>query len=209
MDAFDPRSDLRLRSPALSDLNERQLAALVQGFRRSESIRWDRGERLLNEDEIADHWHQFCKRVLGLLVWVHAGGRASVEPQPPAGYYVNIYYTYDRKAKAYELDSFQVIPKADGSLRGVTGLNLNDYVTAWAVWMPERKSPRATPRKRPAPGEPPDLDFYRRLIASRDALLAEGNRAPAKELARRYKTNYSTVKSWLKRGRKYLDEETN
>jgi hypothetical protein len=61
------------------------------------------------------------------------------------------------------------------------------------------------PRRRPKPGAPLDSDFYRRVIASYRELRKEGYKNPAGELARRMNANPSTVKSWLRRGRIYLE----
>jgi hypothetical protein len=46
-----------------------------------------------------------------------------------------------------------------------------------------------------------------RLVESYEALVADRHPAPARELALRLDTNHETVKSWLRRGRKYLKEE--
>jgi len=62
------------------------------------------------------------------------------------------------------------------------------------------------PVARPAPGQPLNPDFYRRLLAAYDKLVAEGKKRPALELAAHMDVNHSTLKSWLSRGRKYLEQ---
>lgn len=62
---------------------------------------------------------------------------------------------------------------------------------------------RVPQRARPAPGQPPDMTFYLRLLDEADELLRRGERAPARILAERYTENASTVRSWLKRARDY------
>ena len=63
------------------------------------------------------------------------------------------------------------------------------------------------PTELPAPGQPPNLATYRRILEGHDALAAEGFRAPLKELATRWEVPYERMKTWYRRARQYLEEE--
>jgi hypothetical protein len=65
------------------------------------------------------------------------------------------------------------------------------------------------PTQRPEPGRPLDPVFYQELLGAFDGLVAEGWRDPAAEFARRMDENPATVRSWLRRGRKYLSSAKN
>ncbi len=58
----------------------------------------------------------------------------------------------------------------------------------------------------PAAGKPPSLAFYRKILAEYDALIADHEKAPVAELARRYGRPPDTVKSWRFRGLKLKRE---
>ncbi|CAN5176399.1 hypothetical protein BH20ACT22_BH20ACT22_23660 [soil metagenome] len=73
--------------------------------------------------------------------------------------------------------------------------------------LPGRKQFLRAPRRRPKAGKPPNLDFYRRVLDQYDALVNEGCKAPAIELARRMGEPHSTVKTYIRRGRGYLKQE--
>jgi hypothetical protein len=88
------------------------------------------------------------------------------------------------------------------------------YVLAWDVYVDLHAD--AAPRAlvefsrmpvQPEPGKRPDLRQYRTLVAAYDALVLQGVRDPARRLADQSGLNYNTVKSRLRRGRKYIKEE--
>lgn len=87
------------------------------------------------------------------------------------------------------------------------------YRTAFLVHMKGLQVPgkfHRVPSARPRPGRPSGgsmdhLEFYQRLIDTFNQLLAEGHPAPAREIAKRMGEPPATVRSWLRRGRVYLD----
>jgi hypothetical protein len=83
------------------------------------------------------------------------------------------------------------------------------YWAALRLALEEAGTPfvRRMPRKRPKPGHPLDLDFYRRVLDARDELERRGHPSPDAELARRMKENPSTVRGWIHRARKHIREE--
>lgn len=70
------------------------------------------------------------------------------------------------------------------------------------------KRRRLLPRSRPLPGEPANISFYAGVVDRYEQLVDEGHAAPVQEIAGSMNTNPSTVKSWLHRGRKYLEKGT-
>jgi hypothetical protein len=119
-----------------------------------------------------------------------------------------------RGRPVYELKSVQIVADqivADGVLSGLSFPDLNAYQTAFDLKMARGPGDsgrfvQRAPRRRPAPGKPLDTDFYRRLLAFYDQLIAEGRKDPAAEIARRMDEKHETVKSWLRRGRIYLGQ---
>jgi hypothetical protein len=57
--------------------------------------------------------------------------------------------------------------------------------------------------------EPLNLEFYKALLEEYDGLVRDAHPTPGRELANRRGINYSTLRSYLKRGREYLDKEGN
>lgn len=60
------------------------------------------------------------------------------------------------------------------------------------------------PPEKPARGQAPPLAFYRRVLARHDELMASGVRNSSAVLAEEMDENEQTVRSWIKRGRRYL-----
>lgn len=84
--------------------------------------------------------------------------------------------------------------------------DLDHYRTALSVRFARGEIPD-TFAPRPEHGRPVRTDFYKQLLAAYDELVAANNRAPAKELARIYDVDHERVKTWLRRGRKYVKGE--
>lgn len=88
-------------------------------------------------------------------------------------------------------------------------LPLDQYVTALNLRYLHGRLPKTylkAPADLPSPGQPPKTETYAKVLEAYEALAAEGNRAPAKELALRWGVEHSTMKTWLRRARKYLPE---
>jgi hypothetical protein len=151
-------------------------------------------------------WRAWLERALSYEVILHVAGRAVVRG-PEDSYRVEIYWLFDRKLKTHRVRSVHVI--ADDFLELGASLPVGDHVAALKLRLRRQPSGASVgvPRSRPAPGEPVDPAFYRRLLNAYDKLVSEGQKSPALELARRMDANHNTVKSWLRRGRAYLEED--
>jgi hypothetical protein len=84
--------------------------------------------------------------------------------------------------------------------------DLDLYRTALSMRFAGGEMPKSF-APRPHRGQPIQTDFYKQLLAAYDQLVAEKHPAPAVELARIYKAEHATVKTWLRRGRNYLKNE--
>jgi hypothetical protein len=134
------------------------------------------------------------------------GGRAVLR-HPDATFTVEIQWLRDDEDGLVKPVAFHVI--GDGFLYAHEVPSAMRYMAAFELHLPELPKgwARRLPRRRPQPGKTLDPDFYRRVLTTYDGLVSEGIKDPAAELARRMKANHSTVKSWLRRGRQYLEEE--
>jgi hypothetical protein len=184
-------------------LTEDELELLHRAFTVSADNRqtWDLGR------EVGERvWRGWLERVLRYEVTLKAAGRAVVRG-PEDAYRVEIQWVFDRKTKMYRVKSVHVV--ADDFLNVGDSLPVGEHFAAFQLRASQRPkgSFARAPRSRPAPGQPADPDFYRRLLDAFDRLVAEGHRSPAVELAERMDVNHSTVKSWLRRGREYLQED--
>jgi len=180
-------------------------------------LRWQYTKSVANRDDMAEFldlgpeqgalvrdkgFQLWCIRVANSEVVVKAGGRAIVR-QPDTRHAVEFQWVYNKKT--HVVKSLHVV--ADGEIVvGEIG-SLDEYMVAFKFRVHRGEVARSrAPRTRPAPGVPLDPDFYRRLLEAYDSLVADGLHAPAKTLALRMGENPGTVKSWLSRGRKYLEE---
>lgn len=162
---------------------------------------WDVAER----DWILD--------VLEIEVDLRHNGRAILTgPEPPPGstahdpYTVEIRWELGRAPSLPRIRSVQILAEEHLHPHSPPP-GLDPYWAAFALSL--GREPEGTfrrmPRRRPHPGAALDTDFYERVLASYGELRKEGYRDPAGELARRMKAKPSTVKSWLRRGRIYLE----
>jgi hypothetical protein len=146
-------------------------------------------------------------RVLAIEVDLKPAGRAVLR-HPENPYHVEIQWIYHSAEKAQRPKTFTVVGEPF-LYRGSGPYDPEEYYTAFLLRMAEGEPPGTfarVPRRRPEPGKPLDTAFYQQLLATYEQLVKEGYRSPAAELARRMDENRSTVKSWLHRGRKLLDE---
>lgn len=177
-----------------------------------ESIHWHFVHSLDNEKtwdlgrETGERvWRAWLEDVLSCEVTFKAAGR-SVVRKPGDGYRVEIQWLFHRKDKTHYVKSVHVI--ADAFLAVDQHLSVEKHFAAFMLRVQQQPAGAfaRAPRARPAPGQPADPDFYRRLLNAYDKLVAEGHRSPALELAERMNENHNTVKSWIRRGREYLEE---
>jgi hypothetical protein len=174
-------------------------------------------------------WKDWAEDARRVNVEVRPGGKA-VMRHPGRSYSVEVWWRGHYMVNP-EVLGISVTPDADQVLRW-EALDLGLYLAALHVALrPEDGPPGQPPRHSvtpdtvtavasipgrvqpapPAPGKPPSTLFYRRLLDEYDDLLAQGHRNPIRELAQRHpgedgKSRPSgTVKSWLARGRYYLD----
>lgn len=217
---FDLRNDVAWQSYEASALTEEERELLRdKRFPWSDAygrlLRRDRPgkRRRPDKDEKELAWRAWCAFVLEIDVDLRPAGRVIMR-HPRRAYRVELQYVYDPGTKRYRYSSWQVV--ADSFMDVDAGppdiFDLEPYLSALALRF--HRGIEAThafqkiPRRRPESGKPLDPDFYRRLLASYERLVREGRTDPAAELARRMDENRSTVKSWLHRGRKYLEDQS-
>ena len=197
--------DYSASKKAIADgrLTEDELEILNNRFAQSEDNRetWDLG-RGVGERV----WRRWLESVLSCEVTLKAAGRAIVR-KPGDNYRVEIQWEYHRRAKAHLVKSVNAV--ADDFLSVGDPLLVGEHFAAFMLRVGQRPGGAfaRAPRTRPSPGQPANPDFYRRLLDSYEALIQEGYKNPALELARRMDVNHNTVKSWLRRGREYTEME--
>ena len=154
-------------------------------------------------DEAA--WRHWCISVVEVEVELKVAGLA-VTRWPTSNFQLEIQWLRERKG-VFRLYSIKVVP--DDYLRFFPrSYDLHLHACAFQLRVrqaEDRSAFLSAPRRRPGSGKSLDADFYRRLLASYDKLVLEGYRNPAVELAKRMNEKHGTVKSWLSRGRKYLE----
>jgi hypothetical protein len=162
---------------------------------------WDLGR------EVSERvWREWLESVLSCEVTLKAAGRAIVR-KPDDNYRVEIQWEYHRRAKSHLVKSVHIV--ADDFLSVGDYLPVGEHFAAFILRVRQRPSDSfaRAPRSRPAPGQAANPDFYRRLLAAYEKIVGEGYKSPALELARRMDENHNTVKSWLRRGREYTEED--
>jgi hypothetical protein len=102
-----------------------------------------------------------------------------------------------------DVTSFAVSARPDEVLPWVE-ISMSWYVAALGLALAAVPNPTGNGGPAPASGKPASLGFYANIVAEYEALLRDGNATPTAELARRYGENRNTVKSWIRRGRRYL-----
>jgi hypothetical protein len=149
-------------------------------------------------------WHERARSVAVNLKVTHA-----VLREPDAHYRVELQWLLEDSPMSTQpvLTEIRLIPDEVGSLSPEwANFDACLYLAALRLHL-ARTEPdwySRLPRRRPKAGQPPDPDFYSRIVGTYNRLLAEGNPSPAKEIAERMGEKHSTVKGWLHRGRKYL-----
>jgi hypothetical protein len=184
-------------------LTEDELELLNRHFSQSVDNQqtWDLGR------EVGERvWRRWLESVLSYEVTLKAAAKAIVR-KPDDNYRVEIQWEYHRREKTHLVKSVRVI--ADEFLSVGDSLPVGEHFAAFMLRVGQRPGGAfaRAPRARPAAGQAANSDFYRRLLDSYEALIQEGWKNPALELARRMDVNHNTVKSWLRRGREYTEEE--
>jgi hypothetical protein len=89
---------------------------------------------------------------------------------------------------------------------------LDPYLAALRLHIARHKGPDFTrvPKRRPKPGQPPNIDFYRRLSRRHEELKIAGHADPTARLTHEMQqkdpnVTKDAVKQLLRRGRKYLE----
>ncbi len=185
-------------------LSDRQRAELQRWWRRAREFhrgnpRWPYTFKAFDE-WVAD--------VLKIEVKA-AGGTAHLR-FPGADYRVDMLWDYDPASREHVSRERRLVaetefPSVPWDMDGHYANHFHAYRAAFLVQLLPAKElekfGKTVPRKRPKPGQPPDTDFYRRLLAVHRQLDLERHPAPAKEIAERMGENPSTVRWWLKRAR--------
>jgi hypothetical protein len=129
-------------------------------------------------------------------------GRAIVR-DPEQSFTVEIRYSWDnrdRRARATDVCICGNIPGRP---------NLRPYLDA--VTHTIRSEPVAArlraPKRRPLPGRPPDRVFYLQVIALHNRFLVDGSGNPSAATARLMGVPPALVRTWIHRGRRYLEQE--
>jgi hypothetical protein len=211
MDARSRRDDKKWRQFLRDRLSPAEREALEESWQRTMEYRRVMSQRLdRRERELAKRaWMSY---VLSLDVQLKPGRAIIRESGDTSGSRVEFRWVgtsgvrpMGGRAPSVEIAEIRIFFGAPGY-----GMDpgLDDYRAALAVRFASAipESFRGGIPWRPAPGQPPNLRFYRWLLASFDALAADGHRAPAVELARLLDAEHETVKTWLRRGRRYLRE---
>jgi hypothetical protein len=150
------------------------------------------------------HW---CRGVVEIEVTLRPGGVA-VQRHPQADYELVIRWKRDKQG-VLRMTKIEINP--DDFLSHFPGEGtLFQHGVAFKLrveGLSGRKQFLRAPRRRPAAGKAPNMDFYRRVLDQYDALVNQGQKAPAVELARRMGEPHSTVKSYIRRGKGYLAQE--
>jgi hypothetical protein len=133
----------------------------------------------------------------GINVELHPGGRAVLH-HPSQGSAHGGGISVEVRWLAHE-----IVIQGDGFMPW-GGIDTAAYLAALRLEL-ERRGPVSKNAPPPAVGKPPSTDFYRSLLAEYDALVRAGDPAPVQTLAKRRRKSPGTVKSWLSRGRSYVE----
>jgi hypothetical protein len=63
------------------------------------------------------------------------------------------------------------------------------------------------PKRRPKPGQPPDKEFYKRVLELHNLLVRQNEKRPSAALARLMGESSEQVRLWVHRATRYLDQE--
>lgn len=149
--------------------------------------------------------------VLQISVQLKPAGRAVLR-QPGSPYRVEIQWVihpkYDEEAATlFDPKSVSIMIMGESGLWQDEQPDLNMYFTAFLIHrrgIPPPEDFLRAPKAWPAPGQPPDTDFYRFLLSLEESERAGGSKHAAKDIAERYGKEYSTVRTWLSRAHKYM-----
>ena len=151
-----------------------------------------------------EDWRSWAEKIASMHVVLKPDGRAtSREREEDAVLTVHFQWNLDHGTPM--VVSALIVP--DWQLAFNEAIDLDAHMLACRVQLAKDPPKRARLPNRPRPGEARDVAFYRQLLAEYEGLLREARPAPARELANRRGINYSTLKSYLKRGREYLQKE--
>jgi hypothetical protein len=152
-------------------------------------------------------WRSWLEKVADIRVALKPGGRAaSREPEGIATFTVNLQWVLDQGV-APTVVSINITP--DWGLAFNEPIDLDAHMMACRIRLARGVPKRARLPQRPKTGEPLNLEFYKALLEEYDGLVRDAHPTPGRELANRRGINYSTLRSYLKRGREYLDKEGN
>lgn len=190
-------------------LNDRQVDVLLGFFamkeRRSRVSRSQRGDR--------ERYRRFASDVLRIELELKPGRRAVMHE--PGGDRVEIRWDETAKRVFAPREVLIVADEPEGVALDPPP-DLWAYQAAFMLRMQRDDKTKAerkremvwlagTPRA-PKAGTTPDPQHYRRLLNRYDELLEAGSVRPVQDLAEEWNVNPNTMKSWIRRGRKYLRE---
>ena len=158
-------------------------------------------------------WSTWAAKTVAIDVDLRRGGRVILR-EPNGLYRIELYFVEVPSSKAGErgflFKRVELLPERVATLAG-SSPDLRCY---WAAFLVRTTKETSGPMLdgsvpligRPAPGKPFDMDWYMSLLDAETALKEQGHSAPAKELAERYGVKYATMRSYLSRGHKRLEE---
>jgi hypothetical protein len=200
----------------------KQRRELARRWRRSEAFRrawiaWDGQPRAAREKwpfeaHSTTAYRAWIERILALDVTLKPNARAVLR-DPDVSFRVELEWvdvSATRGRARHEPRSLSIIGEPTLRKSDSPEFDLGDYYTAFFVHVADMDPVEAfkgAPSLRPAAGQAPSIDFYKWLLSAEESLRAEGDPHPAKSLAERLGEERTTVRTWLKRGRQYLQRE--
>lgn len=152
-------------------------------------------------------------RFMAIEVDLRPGGRAIMRSSN-AGYRVEVLWEMLEGDEQHIMAIREARVIAEQDLMSIVGLHASQfrfepYLDALisALANDGESFSGRVPRRRPKPGHDLDLDFYKRILAAYNDLIATGHAAPAVDLADRMGENPSTVRGWIHRARKLVDRK--
>ena len=154
-------------------------------------------------------FEQWAREVRSIEVDLRPGGRAVLKAPPDTefGYSIDfrveVLWYVDQRDRWVEPWEARIIGEEPLGVL-LMGFDFAPFLAALDLALDTGSSDfvNRVPRKRPKPGQPFDVDFYRRVLVAYKELILAGSPAPAVELGERMGENPSTVRSWIHRARK-------
>jgi hypothetical protein len=182
-------------------LTDRQIDLALAEYAARERMRPEVGK------ERGATWHAWLDQVLHTEVEILPAGRAVLN-DPIAG--VEAVFRFEPTGKRQGREPFLALSSVEIKSPNLPPENVDVTTLVAAFRIELERIESSSPRKRktfysiadrPEPGKPPKIDYYLHLLAEQEALKAQGNPAPDRELAERYGVKRSTLRGHLRKAR--------